>query len=364
MPKKASKKTTTEKALSILEKGATRAETPDEYLSLGCPLLNLAVSGEWRKGLRKGTYMFYAGDSSSGKTLATLTQLAEAANDPKFDDYELWHIDAEVGNFFDFELFFGKKAAKRIQVLRPQDGEPMLLEFVYDWIEAKIDAGVKLVVVVDSFDSLSSEAKEKKISDDAKLRAEGKEITGKYTDGKPKVNSERLSRIMSKLAKNGSIMTGICQIRDNMNAGLYGPKHNRGGGHAIKFNASVEIWTVPGEKMKKSVNDKDRIIGYYTRFNIKKNRVNGRERTVTIPILPDVGMDATGAAVDFLVDEKVWAESSGRIASTLYEATYRREELIRKIEDDGKEPELYQAMQAAWDGIESKLKVERKPRYE
>jgi hypothetical protein len=48
----------------------------------------------------------------------------------------------------------------------------------------------------------------------------------------------------------------------------------------------------------------------------------------------------------------------------LYEATYRREELIRKIEDDGKEPELYEAMQAAWDGIENKLKVERKPRYE
>jgi RecA/RadA recombinase len=362
MPKKASK--ATEKALSILERGSTEPTRSEEYLSLGCPLLNLAVSGDWRKGLLKGTYMFYAGDSSSGKTLATLTQLAEAANDPKFDEYELWHIDAEVGNFFDFEVFFGKKAANRIQILRPKDGEPMLLEFVYDWIEAKIDAGIKLVVVVDSFDSLSSEQKEKKISEDAKLRAEGKEVTGKFTDGKPKVNSERLSRIMSKLAKNGSIMTGICQIRDNMNAGLYGPKHNRGGGHAIKFNASVEIWTVPGEKMKKKVNDKDRIVGYYTRFNIKKNRVNGRERSVTIPIIPDVGMDATGAAVDFLVDEKVWTESSGNIASSLYEATYKREALIRKIEDDGREQELYEAMQAAWDGVEEKLKIQRKKRYE
>lgn len=363
MPKKASK--TIDAALSILEKGSTEPQKQEDYLSLGCPLLNLAVSGDWRKGLLKGTYMFYAGDSSSGKTLATLTQLAEAANDPRFDEYELWHIDAEVGNFFDFELFFGKKAAKRIQVLRPKDGEPMLLEFVYDWIEAKIDAGTKLVVVVDSFDSLSSEAKEKKITEDAKLRAEGKETTGKYTDGKPKLNSERLSRIMSKLAKNGSIMTGICQIRDNMNAGLYGPKHTRGGGHAIKYNASVEIWTAPGARMTKQVNGTDRIIGYYTRFSVKKNRVNGRERAVTIPIIPDVGMDATGAAVDFLVTEKAWTkDSGGRITSSLYEATYHREALIRKIEDDGKEQELYEAMQAAWEEIETELKVERKKRYE
>lgn len=357
MPKKASK------AMEILKAGATASQRPDQYLSLGCPLLNLAVSGDWRKGLLKGTYMFYAGDSSSGKTLATLTQLAEAANDPNFDDYELWHIDVEVGNFFDFELFFGKKAASRIQVLRPEPGKPMLLEFVYDWIEAKINKGTKIVAIIDSFDSLSSEAKEKKIAEDAKARAEGKEIKGSYGDGKAKINSERLSRIIAMIHDSGSIVTGISQLRDNLDAGLYGPAKTRSGGHAIKFNASVEIWTAPGEKIKRKIKDKERIIGYRTRFNIKKNRVNGRERMVSIPIMPDVGMDATGAAVDFLVEEKYWDMDGSRIQSPMYEATYYREELIRKIEDDNREDELYGYMQAAWDDIESKLKVERKPRY-
>lgn len=351
-------------AIQILERGATSTQRTDEYLSLGCPLLNLAVSGDWRKGLLKGTYMFYAGDSSSGKTLATLTQLAEAANDPNFDDYELWHIDVEVGNFFDFELFFGKKAAKRIQVLRPEPGKPMLLEFVYDWIEAKIGAGKKIVCIIDSFDSLSSEAKEKKIAEDAKARAEGKELKGSYGDGKAKINSERLSRIIAMIHDSGSIVTGISQLRDNLDAGLYGPPKTRSGGHAIKFNASVEIWTTPGDKLTKEVSGKKRVIGYKTRFHVKKNRVNGRERTVPIPIMPDVGMDATGAAVDFMIDEKYWDAPSGRIACPLYDATYYREELIRKIEEDGKETELYEAMQVAWDDIESKLKVERKRRYE
>jgi len=351
-------------AIQILERGSVVPQRTEEYLSLGCPLLNLAVSGDWRRGLLKGTYMFYAGDSSSGKTLATLTQLAEAANDPKFDDYELWHIDVEVGNFFDFELFFGKKAAKRIQVLRPEPGKPMLLEFVYDWIEAKIGQGKKIIAIIDSFDSLSSEAKEKKIAEDAKARAEGKELKGSYGDGKAKINSERLSRIIAMIYDSGSIVTGISQLRDNLDAGLYGPQKSRSGGHAIKFNASVEIWTTPGEKLTKEIHGKKRVIGYKTRFHVKKNRVNGRERTVSVPIMPDVGMDATGAAIDFLVEEKAWEAPGGRIASPFYETTHFREELIRKIEDDGKESELYDAMQAAWNDIEAKLKVERKRRYE
>ena len=363
MPKKATSKTA-EKALSILERGSTKPQRSEEYLSLGCPLLNLAVSGDWRRGLLKGTYMFYAGDSSSGKTLATLTQLAEAANDPNFADYELWHIDVEVGNFFDFEMFFGKKAASRIQVLRPEPGKPMLLEYVYDWIEAKIAGKKKIIAIIDSFDSLSSEAKEKKIFEDAKARAEGKEIKGSYGDGKAKINSERLSRIIAMIHDSGSIVTGISQLRDNLDAGLYGPQKTRSGGHAIKFNASLEIWTAPGEKIEKEINGKKRVVGYKTRFNIKKNRVNGRERQVKIPIIPDVGMDATGAAVDFLLEEKVWALDGSRIVCPFYEATYYREDLIQKIESDGKETELYEAMQAAWDEIESKLEVHRKKRYE
>jgi RecA/RadA recombinase len=352
------------KPLEVLEEAATTKRKEQKFLSLGCPLLNLAVSGDWRRGIMAGTYVFYVGDSSSGKTLATLTLLAEAANNPDFDDYELWHIDAEVGNHFDFEKFFGSKAAKRIQVLRSEPGKPMLLEFVYDWLEAKIKAGKKFVAIIDSMDTLSSEQKEKQIADDAKNRAEGKEIDGNYGDGKAKINSQRLPRILTMIEDSGSILLSISQVRDNLKAGLYGPKHVRGGGHAIKFGGSVEIWTYPGEKLTKEVNGQKRIIGINPVFKVEKNRVNGKQRTVSIPIMPDFGVDATGAAVDFLLKEKAWTTSSGRISCPFYETTHYREELIRKIEDDGREQELFEAMQACWDSIESQLTVTRKKRYE
>ena len=126
----------------------------------------------------------------------------------------------------------------------------------------------------------------------------------------------------------------------------------------------MEIWTTPGRKMTKEVHGKERIVGMKPVFNIKKNRVNGRERTVIIPIIPDVGMDAVGAAVDFLLEEKVWTISGGRIVCPLYDKGYYREDLIRKIEDDNRETELYDAMQVAWDDVESQLTITRKSRYQ
>jgi recA bacterial DNA recombination protein len=364
----ARKKKTEDNTLEALEAATDAAEAhdkrPKKYLSLGCPLLNLAVSGDWRKGLIAGTYTFYVGDSQSGKTLATLSQLAEAANDPAFDDYELWHVNAEVGAFFDFEKFFGKKAAARIQTLEAPEGKVLLLEAVYDWIEKKLDAGAKLVVIVDSMDALSTEQLEAYVKACAKAREDGKDPPGSFGDGKAKINSLYLKRIISKIDASQSIVTSISQVRDNVGGGPYEVKRIRSGGHAMKFGGSLEIWTTPGQKITKDVNGSKRIVGMLPNFTVKKNRVNGRERTVTIPILPDVGMDAVGAAVDYLIAEKAWTNTNGRInCAPFYEEKYTREVLIRKIEDDNKEVELYDTMQACWDDIETKLTVTRKPRW-
>jgi RecA/RadA recombinase len=351
------------KAMKTLEEGTKPKETSRLYLSLGCPLLNLAVSGDWRKGMIAGTYCFYVGDSSSGKTLATLSMLAEAANDPNFDEYELWHINGEVGSFFDFEVFFGSKAAKRIQVMTPSNGQPMLLEKVYDFLDKKLSEGKKIVAVLDSMDSFSTESREELIQENAKRREQGKDTQGSYGDGKAKLNSERLPRLVQGIEQSGSIVVSISQTRDNIGGGPYAPAKTRSGGHAIKFYASLEIWTSPGKVITKEYKGKDRTIGIKPVFRIKKNRINGKERTVTIPILPDFGIDALGAAVDYLIEENAWTVSGGRIVSDLYDKSYHREVLVSKIEEDNRETELFDKMQAVWDDIENAIRIERKKRY-
>jgi hypothetical protein len=48
----------------------------------------------------------------------------------------------------------------------------------------------------------------------------------------------------------------------------------------------------------------------------------------------------------------------------MYEKSYYREELIRMIENDNREDELYQVMQDAWNTIEEQLTITRKNRYQ
>ncbi|MCL5460284.1 hypothetical protein M3M33_16725, partial [Loigolactobacillus coryniformis] len=75
---------------------------------------------------------FFVGDSGSGKTFLTLTQFAEAARNPDYDDYEFYYLDGENGAFFEFKRYFGKKADARIQTIPVTHTEE-----VYDFLEKK-----------------------------------------------------------------------------------------------------------------------------------------------------------------------------------------------------------------------------------
>lgn len=347
------------KALEILEEAIQPRNLPPANLSLGDPLLNLCVTGDYRYGIGPGKYMFYCGASSSGKTFITLTMLAEAARMPEYDDYEFWLIDQEHGANMDMARYFGKKMANRLQTITFET-----LEQMYDWHTAKQKAGTKSIVILDSFDSLKSEKRHAKQDEQAKQREQGKDVSGTFGMDEPKLHSARLPDLVADVARTGSIFVGISQIRDNPDAGLYGPKTTRSGGHAVKFYATLEIHTTCGAKLTKEINGKKRAWGVKSHVKVLKNRVNGKERQADLIFVPDVGIDSVGTAVEFLIEEKAWAATGGRIACPMYpDKAYYKEALIQKIEADGREDELYSAMQDCWDSIEEQLKVERKSKY-
>ena len=67
----------------------------EEFLvSIGSTLLNCAMSDNYLGGITQGTIVNVVGESSAGKTMVCETMLAEAANDPKYDDYTLILDDA------------------------------------------------------------------------------------------------------------------------------------------------------------------------------------------------------------------------------------------------------------------------------
>ena len=117
---------------------------PEDLLSSGSTLLNLAVSGNRRGLYAKGRYTYVVGDSMSGKTWLVLTALAEACRNSGFDDYRLIYDDAEDGALMKLEKFFGAGVAERIEPPAwdesDEEKHSNTIEDFYDNINTALDA--------------------------------------------------------------------------------------------------------------------------------------------------------------------------------------------------------------------------------
>lgn len=351
----------------------------EDLLSSGSTVLNLACSGKTKGAFAKGFYYLYVGDSDSGKTWVALGVLAEAANNPAFDDYELVHDDVEYGANMDKAKFFGKKAAARIKApAYDKEGNPVYsryLEQSYDALEVLLDAGKKVVWIIDSHDALRTLAEEKRTKKNKAVRArklsgtpkDDDKEAGSYGDGKAKINSETLPRLCHKLKKTGSILIIINQTRANIGIGATYNPTKYSGGHALKFYATLQLWSKPVGKIKKSVLGKSREVGSNVQIRVKKNRLTGRDRSVEIPIRHSYGIDDTRSCIDYLVDEGKWdGKKDGEEAAAPefgFDKRTSKDKLAAYIEENGKEKELRLLVKDVWDEIENACAVKRKPRY-
>lgn len=343
------------------------AVSTKEMLNSGSTLLNLACTGRPFGCFIKGKYYFFVGDSTSGKTWLALNCFAEACLNKRFDDYRLIHDNAEDGALMDLEEFFGSAVAERIEPPAGTKDDPQFSETIEEFyynVDDAIQAGTPFIYVLDSMDALSSEDEQDKFDENKKAHRKGKEAKGSYGDGKAKKNAANLRRILSGIKKTGSILIIINQTRDNINAGPFQDSKTRSGGHALKFYATLEMWTSIKGTIKKKIKEKDRELGIYSQVKIKKNRVNGRKRTVVIPIYHSYGIDDIGSCVDYLVEEGHWKKGQGGINAIDFDFKGVREKLIKHIEEQELERELRVLVGKVWDEIEEACTVKRKRRYE
>lgn len=345
-----------------------------DFLSSGCTLLNLAVTDHPFCCYKKGSYYYFVGDSESGKTWFTLMALAEAAHHPDFKDYALVHDDVENGALMDKQDYFGTETNSRIiSPAKEKDGTPIYskdVEDFYYYLDDYYKEGTPFVWVEDSMDSLTSSEEEKKFEENKKARRkvkskDGEESGGKgsYGVSKAKKNSENLRQVMPKLRDTNSILIIISQTRDNIGGGLFGPKKTRSGGNALKFYATIEIWTSVIGKIKKTVKGKPREIGSKIQLVIKKNRVKGLKRKVTVDFYPSFGVDDIGSNIAYLLEEKHWTKKKGSIVAPEFDYEGTTEKLIKKIEEEEGETKLAKLVANVWKEIADNCKVERKKKY-
>lgn len=333
-----------------------------DFLSTGSTLLNLACSGKVKGGLAKGHYYLLAGKSSSGKTVTAMHMLAEASINAAFKDYRLIFDNPENGMLMDVASFFGSTLAKRIEPPNKTGSSTTVEEFYFNLDDA-CEINKPFIYVLDSMDALESQESQDKFSEVKKATRANKEITGSYGMAKAKANSGGLRRITSYLTRSNSILIIICQLRDNVGFGSQYNPEIFSGGKALRYYASLILWFAVKEEITKTINGKKRKIGSIFNVRIKKNRIDGKERTVDVVFHESTGIDDTESCVDYLLDEKHWKDDKG-IDAEEFKVTLKKDKLITYIEEKDLEADLRDIVSGVWDAIEMQCEVKRKPRYQ
>lgn len=319
-----------------------------DFLSWSLTLLNLASYGRTHGGIAKGHIYHVAGKASSGKTFLCGSVLAEAAQSPAFDDYELIYDDVEEGALMDVNYFFGKKLANRIvPPAYTKKKDPIYSRTVSDFLGSlakKLEAGKKVIWVEDSLDALDSPD------------------TTKMTDNKAKSYSQGFRRLLDPLKRTGSILILVSQVRMDMRSPWGGDLIT--GGRALEHYPTLSVKLQKVKTLKKLHKGKKYVVGSLVSAHVTKNRISGLDRTIYFPFCPDYGIDDIGANVDFLTSSHHWKKTKGMISAPEFSFEGSRNSLIASIEQQGAQRELQVLTGKVWNEIQKALRWERKPRYE
>lgn len=341
---------------------------PEDLLSSGCSVLNIAASGSTKGAFVKGHYIHLVGSSGSGKTWQALTILAEGANNSSFDGYDLIYDGPENGAFETIFQYFGKKLKDRI--VNPKLEKDLSIcskttEDFYYTLRNLQKKKRKFIYVLDSMDALHSVADETKLDEDAAKHEKGKKSEkGSYGTGKAKDNSSYLRAIVNNLAKTGSILIIISQTRKTIGMGAMFNPETYSGGDALTFYSHMRIWTKIKKTMKKDINGKKYVYGNILQYTIKKNRIEGWEGSIDIPFLKRSGLDDVGATVNFLLNVKHWKKTAGKIDAAELGLKLEQEALIAEIQNNKLEIKLNKVLRKVYKDILKQCTVVRKKKYE
>jgi recombination protein RecA len=339
------------------------AEPTVEVTTTGSIMLDLALGGgvAWNKNVN------VIGDSSSGKTLVT-TEIIAACRDKYGDDFDWMYDDAENGYSFDSEYMYGFDMRPNID---PETGQPYRSVTVEDLIhniqtyttKAK-EAGKKyFIYVVDSFDSLSSNAEMARNDKAMKAADKGEEIKeGTYNLEKQKKINEFFRVGIDKVEIENFMLIVVSQVRENIGV-MYGDKYNWHAKKALKFYSSQQIFLTEVERYK-SLN---RVTGISIKAFILKNKIGKPFLECYLDILFDWGLDDVASCVDFIYDLKT--DKGGKVKKSISvtfenEKFKNRSKFIEWIYDNKKVRLIKKMAKRKWKEIDEKTSTKRQRKYQ
>jgi len=340
---------------SLKKPTKTNVVDAEDLVPTGSTTFNLECSGRIEGAFKLGKLVNIIGDSSSGKSLLSLTMFAECSLLKRFNNFRFIYDDVEAANEFNLEHLFGKRVKDRIET----EVRSRTIEDLNDNLARALREKDPFIYVLDSFDALTSEAAMDKDSENRRRREKGNEISGSYGDGKAKKASEMFSQRTQDLADHGSLLVIISQTRDNIGFGAMFTPKTRSGGKALKFYATHEVWLACHKKEKKG----KRTVVTNVQAKITKNKLTGRHGEATFPILFDYGIDNITSCIIFMIEEGDWTGTKKAVNSKGFAETMSFVNLIKHIEDNNLEDELFSLCQKAYDEVMAKLRPMRKQKY-
>lgn len=321
------------------------------FLSSGCDRLDLSLGN----GYPLGKIVNIVGDKSSGKTLLA-SELIYKARSVFGDKLKWFYDDVEAGYSFNSKLMYG------FTIFDGERDPPSITieDFAFN-LKRKLDSLKEdefFIYVLDSFDSLSSEAEI--LRDVAKRKALE---SGSHTKGDGyKLEKQRFLgeffRLRAKeIREKNFLLLIISQVREKIGI-TFGKRQYRTGGKALDHYAAQILWLMEEKKLISCGNVK----GVSIRVKVEKNKVDLPFRECSFEILFNYGVDNISSNLNFLYDldgtdkKNVKLKWEGKV--------YTKKGLVSYIEKNNLEDILLKKIGDKCEDIEKKTFPNRKSKFD
>lgn len=360
-----------------MEESASRIEKPERamidtsiLIPSGSTMLNCACTDNPFGAYALGQIVTLPGGSTSGKTIAMLTSLAECNIDKRFDDYDLIFDDGEESLYFDVSYLFGS-LGERLKAPGYDGDIPKYSITIQDFksnILGRCKAGNPFIYILDSLDSLTSDEELKKEFTAALARAKSdaavEELKGSYKTEKAKAIGEALRMINNHLKKTKSALFIVQQIRAKIGAMPFEKQTTTSGGNAPYFYSTHQVWLTKTGQYTKEAQKQKRKVGNSVKAEVTKNKITGKLREVNFDVFYDYGIDDISSCIDFLVSTRHWKKEKQTIDAHDLGFSGIKSKLVEFVENEGAEKTMQETVGKVWNSIEEDVRLGRKPKYE
>ena len=274
-------------AVKTVGKRITIPPSSGKFLSTGCTILDLAVSGSLPGGFPQGRIAHIYGLESTAKTVFMVEPLGAAQRGGGKATY----VDVEQTCDFERLPLFGVRDpgdpyedrddwAYRV----PETIEELFETTITEALETS-DPELPNAMGIDSLSALTSEDE-----------LQNNLSKGTYGTSRAKMLSKAFRKYIKPISDANLTLVFVDQSRDNVGA-MFGPNEVVSGGKALKFYCSVRVHMSFAGRIK---NAADIVIGAKFGFKIDKNKVSSPFREGVIYLYFDHGIDDIRTSIEWL----------------------------------------------------------------